>query len=190
LDRGTNVFQPERFEEGVEAVRTYQAMETSLTETFDSWWRKESSSIFTIERVLEQLKGVITVKMGEKVLSSNVEEKLATSGLFGFVQSRMYQGVWNYDLRQDFRMGPVKPNSWAWLQKIKDYRHNIYNSSTYAIDDLLRGFYNEKPVVLERRVLRARSYVHPYGSTRTKYRVWNTRKARKPNISSNPEGVG
>jgi hypothetical protein len=64
-----------------------------------------------MERILEDLKKVITLKKEKRILSSNVEEKLATSGLFGFVQSRMYQGVWNYDLRQDFKMGAIAPNS-------------------------------------------------------------------------------
>lgn len=49
-------------------------------------------------------------------------------------------------------MGEIKPNSWAWLQRLKNNRHNIYNSSTYAIDDILRRMINRPPIIEGRRI--------------------------------------
>jgi hypothetical protein len=121
-------------------------------ERFNDWWAKESSSIFSVENVIESLRKVISIRQENKLLQTNVEHRLATHGLFGFVQSRMYQGVWNYDLKQDFTMGEIKPNSWAWLQRLKNNRHNIYNSSTYAIDDILRRMINKPPIIEGRRI--------------------------------------
>jgi hypothetical protein len=154
MDRESNTYTPETIAEGVETIRKLKSAESTLYDTFNDWWAKESSSIFTVENILESLKKTLTIKHENKILQSNVEQRLATHGLFGFVQSRMYQGLWNYDLKQDFTMGEIKPNSWAWLQRIKNNRHNIYNSSTYAIDDLLRKLKGESPIIEGRRVLK------------------------------------
>jgi hypothetical protein len=58
----------------------------------------------------------------------------------------MYIGKWNYDIKQNFTMGALKEDSWADRQRKKGLRHTIYNSSSYAFDDLLRHLRKQKPV--------------------------------------------
>lgn len=78
-----------------------------------------------------------------------LQDKLSKSGLFGFFQSRMYIGTWDYDINQEFRLECVK-GSWVEEQRKNNVVMNIFNSSSYAYDDLLKFMRNPKTRVRER----------------------------------------
>lgn len=69
-------------------------------------------------------------------------EKLATSRLFGLIQSRLFTGDWNPDIEQCFEL-TSKKNSWVAvnnLQKLEfelGERLTVFNASSVACHDLL-----------------------------------------------------
>lgn len=68
----------------------------------------------------------------------DLSTKLSTTGLMGFIQSRMYIGTWTYDITQDFKMSYIE-GSWIDIQKKKGLKCNIFNASTFGYADLLKS---------------------------------------------------
>jgi hypothetical protein len=62
-------------------------------------------------------------------------EKLASSRLFGLIQSRLFQEGWNIPITQCFEL-TYKPRSWVELSKDKTL--NVFNSTSIASYDLLK----------------------------------------------------
>jgi hypothetical protein len=62
-------------------------------------------------------------------------EKLASSRLFGMIQSRLFQDGWNLPITQCFNL-TYKPGSWVDNYKGKDL--DVFNSTTIASYDLLK----------------------------------------------------
>lgn len=70
-------------------------------------------------------------------------EDLVKSKLFGFIQSRLYQGSWNMEgYEQSFEMTYKKESYCAYSMKIKSKQHrdnmNIFNSTTFASEWLVK----------------------------------------------------
>jgi retron-type reverse transcriptase len=70
-------------------------------------------------------------------------EELASSRLFGLIQSRLFQGDWNSDITQCFSLSSVK-HSWVHnIENIRDLQDvslgsvNVFNSTSFACHDLL-----------------------------------------------------
>jgi hypothetical protein len=158
-----------------------KASEIKSREKFDNWWKSKSSAIFTVEQVVESLRENLTLSHNWRESTVNIEAKLATSGLFGFVQSRMYQGVWNYDLKQNFTMRDIVPYSWAWFQNRRKTLFNIYNSSSLATDDLLRYFHKESPVMKGRKRLREGAVKGPVSKFVFfgREKIWSTNRIKQ-----------
>jgi hypothetical protein len=68
----------------------------------------------------------------------HILKMLSDSELLGFIQSRMYIGSWDYDIDQDFKLSHTK-DSWIAQQKKKNYFFNIFNCSSYAVEELLKN---------------------------------------------------
>jgi hypothetical protein len=173
LDRETGFFKPQDYNESMALIKKVTTHEAISRDTLDQWWKSKSSDAFTVHEVIEKLKEYLSLSYYLKQAVKGVEVRLAGSGLFGFVQSRMYQGQWNYDTRQDFTMGELTPNSWAWIQRKRRLKFTIYNSSTFATDDLLRYFRSELPVLKDRKVIKTRRTGYSDFSFFTK--IWDTR---------------
>jgi hypothetical protein len=62
-------------------------------------------------------------------------EKLASSKLFGMIQSRLFQEGWNIPITQCFEL-TYKPNSW--VDRYEDKTINVFNSTSIASYDLLK----------------------------------------------------
>jgi hypothetical protein len=61
-------------------------------------------------------------------------EKLASSRLFGMIQSRLFQDGWNIPISQCFNL-TYKPKSWVDNYQGKDL--DVFNSSSIACHDIL-----------------------------------------------------
>jgi hypothetical protein len=85
------------------------------------------------ERLIKKLE---ETKVGRATRVS-VAWKLSTSGLFGFVQSRLYLGAWEYKVAQDF-IYTYEEGSWASKQNQEGFKLDAYNSSSYAANWLIR----------------------------------------------------
>lgn len=181
LNREEGSLTPQRYEETTSLLAKLKASEIKSREKFDNWWKSKSSAIFTVEQVVESLRENLTLSHNWRESTVNIEAKLATSGLFGFVQSRMYQGVWNYDLKQNFTMRDIVPYSWAWFQNRRKTLFNIYNSSSLATDDLLRYFHKESPVMKGRKRLREGAVKGPVSKFVFfgREKIWSTNRIKQ-----------
>jgi hypothetical protein len=70
-------------------------------------------------------------------------EDLVKSKLFGFIQSRLYQGSWNMEgYEQSFELTYKKGSYCAYSMKLQDKdlaaRMNIFNSTTFASEWLVK----------------------------------------------------
>jgi len=76
-----------------------------------------------------------------KATSRTHWEELASSRLFGLIQSRLFQGEWNTDITQCFEL-KFKKDSWTWnydlnTQAVKLGDMNVFNSTSIACHDIL-----------------------------------------------------
>jgi hypothetical protein len=76
------------------------------------------------------------------VLSGNIDtvfswESLAKSRIFGLIQNRMYSGVWNSEMEQDFRLIYV-PSSWIAkrMHTVSARKLEFSNSTSFAFHDI------------------------------------------------------
>jgi len=158
-----NVKMPEYIEEKV--LKTEEINRSSFIEK--RTWIETIKKLQGYKTIATKDEAIINALFKEEDILS----ELTNSDIFGLIQSRMYVGSWANEVRQNF-VPSFRTDSWFAEQKKRNLHFNIFNSSSYAVEELIKNPKGKTPYNFKTIPRRYEDCLNPSSYKLRKYPIW------------------